>query len=95
MGLQHITKKSPKTLKTHQHRAAITYLVEPAVAQARWMVCLHAPAMPAVSQGRGDAARSGEDTAGHGRGGSAACLSPAGHTPPASSSLLARSVRYR
>jgi len=47
MGLQHIKKKS-QTLETHQHRAAMTYLVEHVVAQARWMVRLHAPTMLAI-----------------------------------------------
>jgi hypothetical protein len=41
-GLAIYKKKSPKTLETHQHHAAMTYLVEPTVAQARWMVRPHA-----------------------------------------------------
>ena len=48
--------------------------------RARWIGAAldvawpHAPAMLAVSRGRGDAARSREGAAGRGRGGSAACL---------------------
>jgi hypothetical protein len=67
------------TLEIQHRPASMTYLVgNYGGVGSLDGACPHAPTIPIINQGRGDAIGFEEGAAGWGRGGSAACLSPSG-----------------